>query len=317
MMENIKENAGTIAIGLAATAIAGLLLYKTINASKGEGEDGKSDEPEVIPDRFFFIDPALSIEDKEAAITKWAKEQVDSLLQSVGDSDTLRAPKGILVKEDFLILVNIVENRIKVFFDEEKTNNAQKRLPVLQENGIESGDYLDKVITDVCGLLECEDMPKNEVLDLVKVRSKCLEASFEEHVGDENSINMQFVKNHMEILNFYPMKNEKSYSKEEALELYTSILSKVMDRFEKPDTPGKFTSVLSFIKCFDQVCVDFAKVDKELSEADFRALVHDSDLLEETQVDELFVRVAKEINKHLESGNEVQLALEKQLTVDF
>ena len=125
-MDSIKENASTIAIGLAATAIAGLLIYKTINADKTEAE-----EPEVIPERFFFVDPALSIEDKEAAITKWAKEQVDTLLQNTGDSDTLRAPKGILVKEDFLVLINIVENRIKVFFDEEKTNAAQKRLPIL------------------------------------------------------------------------------------------------------------------------------------------------------------------------------------------
>ena len=121
-MDSIKENAGTIAIGLAATAIAGLLIYRTMKA-----------EEEVVPDRFFFIDPALSIDEKDAAITKWAKEQVDSLLQSVGDSDTLRAPKGILVKEDFLILVNIVENRVKVFFDEEKSNNSAKRLPILQE----------------------------------------------------------------------------------------------------------------------------------------------------------------------------------------
>ena len=311
MMDSIKENASTIAIGLAATAIAGLLIYKTINADKTE------EEPEVIPERFFFVDPALSIEDKEAAITKWAKEQVDTLLQNTGDSDTLRAPKGILVKEDFLVLINIVENRIKCFFDEEKANAAQKRLPILQENGIDSGDYLDKVIADVCGLIEVEEIPRNEVLELAKVRPKCLEASFEEHVGDENEIDKQFVKNHMEILNFYPMKNDKSFSKEEALELYTSIMSKVMDRFEKPDTPGKFTSVISFIKCFDQVCVDSAKVDKDLSEADFRALVHDSDLLEESRVEDLFVRVAKEINKHLENGAEAALALEKQLTVDY
>ena len=129
------------------------------------------------------------------------------------------------MKEDFLVLVNIVENRVKVFFDEEKANQAKKRLPILQEKGIESGDYLEKVITDVCGLIECEDIPRNEVLDLAKVKAKCLEASFEEHVGDENTINKQFVKNHMEILNFYPMKTEKSYSKEEALALYTSVLA--------------------------------------------------------------------------------------------
>ena len=41
---------------------------------------------------------------------------------------------------------------------------------------------------------------------------------------------------------------------------------------------------------------------KGLNEADFRALVHESDLLEEQQVLDIFARVAKEINKHLEHG---------------
>ena len=60
------------------------------------------------------------------------------------------------------------------------------------------------------------------------------------------------------------------------------------------------------------MCVDVAQTEKDLSEADFRALVHDSDLLEEAQVfDDLFARVATEINKHLEAGHETQLALEK------
>ena len=37
-MESIKQNAGTIAIGLAATAIAGLLIWKTYSKSQKDEE---------------------------------------------------------------------------------------------------------------------------------------------------------------------------------------------------------------------------------------------------------------------------------------
>ena len=174
----------------------------------------------------------------------------------------------------------------------------------MQEKGLNSMEYLERLIADVGGFIEIEEMPVNEVLEIANVRAKCLEASYEDHVGDENTIDKQFVKNHMEILYFYPIKNEKHFDKEEALQLYAEIMGQVMDRFEQDDTPGKFSSVTSFIKCFDLASIDCAKVTKDLSEADFRALVHDSDLLEEKAVQDLFVRVAAEINKHLEQGSE-------------
>ena len=60
----------------------------------------------------------------------------------------------------------------------------------------------------------------------------------------------------MEIMYFYPIKNGRTFEKAEALQIYTSVMSSVMDRFEQPDTPGKFQSVLIFIKCLDQASVD-------------------------------------------------------------
>lgn len=75
-----------------------------------------------------------------------------------------------------------------------------------------------------------------------------------------------------------------------------------MKRFEMEDTPGKFKSVKDFMKCFDQATIDVAHHEKNLSEADFRALVYDSELLDNALVLELFDRVSTEINKHLESG---------------
>ena len=62
------------------------------------------------------------MEEKEKEIMLWVNEQVEQLL-SQNEEKTLRAVNGILGKEDFLILVNIIENRIKVFLSEEKAGN--------------------------------------------------------------------------------------------------------------------------------------------------------------------------------------------------
>ena len=61
-----------------------------------------------------------------------------------------------------------------------------------------------------------------------------LEASYEALVGSEDNINLDFVKNHMELLYFYPIKNEKSAkSKEEALAQYLKTMGTVLGRFKK------------------------------------------------------------------------------------
>ena len=47
----------------------------------------------------------------------------------------------------------------------------------------------------------------DEVLKLANVSKTSLEASYEALVGSEDNINLKFVKNHMELLYFYPIKN--------------------------------------------------------------------------------------------------------------
>ena len=84
-MERIKDNAGTIAIGLAATAIAGLLLWKSYKSTKTEEETPAAEEEDIVPDRFFFMDPTLSIDKMNDQITDWAKEQVEALLSQTED----------------------------------------------------------------------------------------------------------------------------------------------------------------------------------------------------------------------------------------
>ena len=94
------------------------------------------------------MDGSLDMEKKEEQITKWAKEQIDSLLAQT-EGNTLRAQNGVLEKEDFLILVNIIENRIKVFLSEEKANNQKKREAIIAEKGLDSLEYFERLLQDV------------------------------------------------------------------------------------------------------------------------------------------------------------------------
>ena len=89
-----------------------------------------AEEVDQVPDRFFFMDGSLSMEKKEEDIMIWVQEQVDLLL-SQNEEKILKADKGVLGKEDFLILVNIIENRVKTFLSEEKFNNQKKRETVI------------------------------------------------------------------------------------------------------------------------------------------------------------------------------------------
>lgn len=73
--------------------------------------------------------------------------------------------------------MNIIENRLKVFFSEEKENAMKKRIKVLQDKDLNSPEYLACLIKDVCGLLDMEEEPTNEVLKVANVSTLCLEAS--------------------------------------------------------------------------------------------------------------------------------------------
>jgi len=58
----------------------------------------------------------LTSEQRDKAISEWVKEQILSLTEG----GVLKAPGGLLQKTDFLILCNIVENRIKAYIFDEK-----------------------------------------------------------------------------------------------------------------------------------------------------------------------------------------------------
>ena len=120
-MTSLKDKVPLISVGIAAIALAGYLYFST-PAKKNESKSLKieehieSEDEEPVP-RFHFIPASLSSAEKEKAISTWVKEQILSLTEG----DTLKAPGGQLSKTDFLILCNIVENRIKAYLFDEKS----------------------------------------------------------------------------------------------------------------------------------------------------------------------------------------------------
>jgi len=76
-MSTPKEHWGVAAVGLAAAAIAGYLIYKSRGPAVAVNEETKQDDvPEEVKElkTFFFIDSGLSQEEKEEAISAWVKE---------------------------------------------------------------------------------------------------------------------------------------------------------------------------------------------------------------------------------------------------
>ena len=119
-MTSLKEKVPLIGIGLAAIALAGYVYFsggaKKANPKPLAFEEHiESEEDEPVP-RFHFISVSLTSEERDKAITEWVKEQILSLTEG----GIMKAPGGLLPKTDFLILCNIVENRIKAFIFEEK-----------------------------------------------------------------------------------------------------------------------------------------------------------------------------------------------------
>lgn len=99
-------------------------------------------------------------------------------------------------------------------------------------------------------------------------------------MGDEDNIDGSFVRKHLEVLYFDPIKNMITKDSTEASHVFTSVFESVVKRFEQADTlKTGFTSIEEFLICFDLACADFAAVDHNLSESDFRGIANDHDLI--------------------------------------
>jgi hypothetical protein len=87
--------------------------------------------------RFHFLLNNLPHHEKEKAISKWVLEQILDLTKE----GVLKAPLGKLSSQDFIILCNIVENRVKSYIFDEKSKLQEQRLQILKVHGLQSDEY--------------------------------------------------------------------------------------------------------------------------------------------------------------------------------
>lgn len=64
---------------------------------------------------------------------------------SLTEGGVLKAPLGKLSQTDFLILCNIVENRVKSYIFDQKSKLQEQRLEILKEHGVQSNQYFEKL----------------------------------------------------------------------------------------------------------------------------------------------------------------------------
>lgn len=133
-MDRLKEKPGLVALGVAAAATAGLLLYKAFTVKAQPAEAADSDIPagtqEQELENNFFLDPKAPQSESEKLIVKWVSDQLDSLKGQQDDNKILVVNRR-LQKEDFLRLMMIIEGRTNVQSAELDGKLATDRLSLL------------------------------------------------------------------------------------------------------------------------------------------------------------------------------------------
>lgn len=84
----------------------------------------------------------------------------------------------------------------------------QTRLDIIKAHGFESSVYLAKLIEDQRSFESEERELFHGVITKLNINDKIYEVSFESFVGDEETIDLSFVKAHMELLSYHPVKQQ-------------------------------------------------------------------------------------------------------------
>ena len=112
-MDSLKQNSRTIALGIAAAVLAGIIIWKVTSVVDDTEDSKKPADKEKNSKQLFFMEKSLSKEEKQKALKTWLTSQIESLLESKV-SNVVAAPNGILSKDDFDLISSLIENNIKV-----------------------------------------------------------------------------------------------------------------------------------------------------------------------------------------------------------
>jgi hypothetical protein len=130
MADKGESKTGFMVAAVAAAAVAGFVLYKTLSGGDSGKKSSKDKQPAADADKkvteeeeekeiptFLFMDPELDQEEKESQIKEWVKNAVENLMSSNEDGK-LPVSQMTMNEEDFTTVTTIVANRVKVALEE-------------------------------------------------------------------------------------------------------------------------------------------------------------------------------------------------------
>ena len=171
------------------------------------GKAGHVETEEEEIERVHFISPSTSQGELDKEIEKWTNDQIQALLKAT-PNNVLQTFNFALSREDFLDVTNIAQNYTRVRQFTKRRTAQQTRIELIKKHGFDSSVYLAKLIEDQRSFEAEEKELFNGIIQKLNINDKIYEVSFESFVGDEEVIDLSFVKAHMELLSYHPVKQQ-------------------------------------------------------------------------------------------------------------
>ena len=113
-----------------------------------------------------------------------------------------------------------------------------------------------------------------------------------------------YVRKLLDMLLYHPYKNGTATSVNDALDILESVLSKAANRFAQDDTYGLFDNPVEYMICFNTFCVDIAREEHGLSEADYHFMIDEHNLSSNERVQPFYEKLAQALRHQLEGGDD-------------
>ena len=122
-----------------------------------------------------------------------------------------------------------------------------------------------------------------------------LETSQEKHIGDVEVNKGAYTRKFLEIFLFFPFKPSVSKTKAEAMQILQTVFKRAVERIGKPDTNMLFESPEEYMFVFNALCVDLAREEHQLGEADYQRMIDEHDLSSTPEMQPLYLELAKKL----------------------
>lgn len=109
---------------------------------------------------------------------------------------------------------------------------------------------------------------KTQVYKKANKNPDLYEISEDLHIGSMENIDVAYIREHLQVLNHYPVMTQCKCEKTPLIEVFQKVL--VRFTAQKDIDSAGWQSPVEFLQCFDLACSDIAKADHQIDEADFR-----------------------------------------------